>query len=111
SVDDGKDEIGALGNAMRAFKGSMVEAERLRADQKEAETRSASRRKAEMQRLADEFQAAVGNIVDAVSSSSGELEKAAGTLTKNAENTQRLSGIVASASEEASANVQSVAVA
>jgi methyl-accepting chemotaxis protein len=111
SFDDRKDEIGALGNAMRAFKGSMVEAERLRADQKEAETRSASQRKAEMQRLADEFKAAVGNIVDAVSSSSGELEKAAGTLTKNAENTQRLSSIVASASEEASANVQSVAVA
>jgi len=111
SLEGRTDEIGALGNAMRAFKGSMVEAERLRADQKEAETRSASRRKAEMRRLADEFQAAVGNIVDAVSTSSTELERAAGTLTKNAETTQRLSGVVASASEEASANVQSVAVA
>ena len=111
SFDDRKDEIGALGDAMRAFKGSMEEAERLRADQKDAEARSATRRKAEMRRLADEFQAAVGNIVEAVSSSSSELEIAAGTLTNNAETTQRLSGIVTAASEEASANVQSVAAA
>jgi methyl-accepting chemotaxis protein len=106
-----KDEIGALGSAMQAFKGSVIEADRLRAEQKETEGRAAARRKAEMQQLADEFQTAVGNIVGAVSSSSAELELAAGTLTKNAETTQRLSGVVASASEEASANVESVAAA
>ena len=106
-----RDEIGALGNAMQAFKGSMVEAERLRAEQKDSEVRAAAQRKADMQRLADDFQAAVGNIVDAVSTSSGELEKAASTLTRNAETTQKLSVAVASASEEASANVQSVASA
>ena len=69
-----RDEIGALGNAMQAFKGSVVEAERLRAEQKDTEARAAAQRKADMQRLADDFQAAVGNIVDAVSTSSGELE-------------------------------------
>ena len=106
-----KDEIGALGSAMEVFKSGMVEAERLRGEQKDTEARVAAQRKAEMQRLADDFQAALGNIVDAVSSASTELERAAGTLTKNAETTQRLSGVVASASEEASANVQSVATA
>ena len=85
-----KDEIGALGSAMQAFKGSMVEAERLRAEQKDTEARVAAQRKADMQRLADEFETAVGNIVDAVSSSSTELERAAGTLSKTAETTQRL---------------------
>jgi methyl-accepting chemotaxis protein len=106
-----EDEIGALGSAMEVFKTGMVEAERLRAKQHDTETRVAAQRKAEMQRLADEFQAALGNIVDAVSSASTELERAADTLTKNAETTQHLSGVVASASEEASANVQSVASA
>jgi methyl-accepting chemotaxis protein len=106
-----KDEIGALGSAMEVFKTGMVEAERLRGEQKDTEARVAAQRKAEMQRLADDFQSALGNIVDAVSSASTELERAAGTLTKNAETTQRLSGVVASASEEASANVQSVATA
>jgi len=98
-----KDEIGALASAMSVFKGNMVEADRLRTEQKEVETRAAALRRGEMQRLADEFQKAVGNIVAQVSTSSSELEVAAGTLTKNAETTQRLSGVVASASEEASA--------
>ena len=45
-----------------------------------------------MHQLADEFQAAVGAIVDTVSAASTELEAAAGTLTKTAEVTQELSG-------------------
>ena len=108
---DRKDEIGALGGAMQAFKASMVEADRLRGEQKENEGRSAAQRKSDMQKLANEFQAAVGNIVDTVSTASTHLEAAAGTLTKTAETTQQLSGVVASASEEASANVESVASA
>jgi methyl-accepting chemotaxis protein len=108
---DRKDEIGALGGAMQTFKASMVEADRLRTEQKDNEGRAATQRKADMQKLADEFEAAVGNIVDTVSTASTELEAAAGTLTKTAETTQQLSGVVASASEEASANVESVASA
>jgi methyl-accepting chemotaxis protein len=106
-----KDEIGALAGAMQAFKGSMAEADRLRDEQKAAEARSVAQRKDEMRKLADEFQAAVGNIVGAVSGASGELESAARTLTKTAESTQQLSGMVTASSEDASANVQSVASA
>src|SRR5262249_17033112 len=106
-----KDEIGALAGAMQVFKDSLIEAERLRGEQKEAEARAVADRKADMRRLADEFQTTVGNIVNAVSSASGELERAAGTLTRTAEHTQQLSGAVASASEEASTNVQTVASA
>jgi methyl-accepting chemotaxis protein len=106
-----KDEIGALGGAMQTFKASMLETDRLRTEQKETEARAIAQRKTDMEKLADDFQAAVGNIVDTVSSASTELEAAAGTLTKTAETTQRLSGVVASASEDASTNVQSVASA
>jgi methyl-accepting chemotaxis protein len=110
-IGDRKDEIGALASAMQTFKRSMTEAERLRAEQKEAEGRSVTQRKSEMQRIADEFQSAVGHIVDTVSTASNGLETAARTLTKTAETTQQLSGVVASASEDASSNVQSVAAA
>ena len=106
-----KDEIGALGSAMHVFKSSMSEADRLRSEQKETEARAAMQRKAEMDRLADSFEAAVGTIVGTVSSASSELEAAAGTLTRTAENTEQLAATVASASEEASTNVQSVASA
>jgi hypothetical protein len=64
-----------------------------------------------MLKLADEFQLAVGGIVETVSAASAELEISAGMLTKTAATTQQLSGTVAAASEQASSNVQSVAVA
>ena len=67
--------------------------------------------KAEMHRLAGLFENAVGNIASAVTMASSGLEAAASTLTKNAETTQRLSSMVAKASDEASVNVQSVASA
>jgi methyl-accepting chemotaxis protein len=108
---DQRDEIGAIARAVNIFKEKLIENEHLRAKQGEAEKHAASQRKAEMQRLANEFETTVGNIVNAVSTASGELERAAGTLTRTAENTQQLSGAVASASEEASSNVQTVASA
>jgi methyl-accepting chemotaxis protein len=105
------DEIGSMAKAVEVFKQNAIERIRLEAEQSETEKRSATQRKAEMMKLADTFQAAVGNIIDTVSSASTELEAAATTLTKTAETTQSLSGAVAAASEEASANVNSVASA
>jgi len=106
-----KDEVGDNARAATTFKDNLLRIEAMEAEQKAAEARAAEARKADMHRLADQFQAAVGNIVDAVSSASTELEAAAQTLTKTSENTQYLAGMVASASEQAAANVQSVASA
>jgi methyl-accepting chemotaxis protein len=106
-----RDEIGSMAATVQVFKDSMIETERMRTEQAEMEKRSADLRKLDMHKLADEFQAAVGQIVATVSSASTELEAAATTLTKTAESTQVLSGVVASASEEASSNVQAVASA
>jgi methyl-accepting chemotaxis protein len=105
------DEVGDNARAAKTFKDNLIRIEKMEAAQKEAETRTAAERKADMQKLANEFQAAVGNIINTVSTASTQLESAAGTLTRTAESTQQLSGMVASASEEASASVQSVASA
>jgi methyl-accepting chemotaxis protein len=105
------DEVGDNARAAQTFKENLLRLEKMEGEQKAVEARAAARRKADMAKLADEFQAAVGNIVDTVSTASTELEAAAGTLTTTAETTQQLSGLVASASEQASANVQSVAAA
>jgi len=105
------DEIGQMACAVQVFKDNMIEADRLRSEQAEMEKRTAEQRKADMYRLADQFENAVGEIIETVSSSSTELEAAANTLTRTAEHTQELSTVVAAASEEASANVQSVASA
>ncbi len=100
-----------MAGAVQVFKNNMIEAERLRAERTESEARAVKQRKADMYKLADGFEAAVGEIIKTVASASTELEAAADSLTKTAAITQQLSTSVASASEEASASVQSVASA
>ncbi|MFK4655073.1 methyl-accepting chemotaxis protein [Bradyrhizobium japonicum] len=106
-----KDEIGEMAGAVEVFRTNMAEAERLRAEQAEADARGRERRKADMQRLADGFEGAVGEIIDTVSSAATELEASSNTLTQAAERGNGLATAVAAASEEASANVQSVSSA
>jgi methyl-accepting chemotaxis protein len=107
-----KDELGAVAAAVERFK---VVAEQKARDEAEAKIRqdqiAAQQRKADMVKLADSFESAVGEIVETVSSASTELEASATTLTATAERSQQLTTMVAAASEEASANVQSVASA
>ncbi|WP_314952561.1 methyl-accepting chemotaxis protein [Bradyrhizobium cosmicum] len=105
------DEIGDMAKAIEVFKTNMIDTERLRNEQSEIEARQAESRKSDMVRLADQFEQAVGEIVDTVSSASNELEASAGTLTATATRAQDLSTEVASASQEATANVQAVASA
>jgi PAS domain S-box-containing protein len=82
-----------------------------REEQRDTERRTSIQRKADMHRIADEFEGAVGEIIETVSSASTELEASAGTLTSTAERSQQVTTAVAAASEEAATNVQSVASA
>jgi aerotaxis receptor len=99
------------GTALRNLQAMQAKLGYDRVEQAEMERRAISEKKAAMRALADEFQGAVGGIVNTVSSASTELEAAASTLTRTAETTQHLSTSVAAASEQASTNVQSVASA
>jgi methyl-accepting chemotaxis protein len=106
-----RDEVGEMAEAVEVFKSNAVAGQNLEAEQKEAESRAVARRKADMNKMADDFEGAVGEIIETVSSASTELEASAGTLTSTAERAQELATMVAAASEEASTNVQSVAAA
>ena len=109
---DRKDEVGEIAQAVEAFKVKAQEKARLEAEaQRQQENLAAEQRKADMIRLADSFEGAVGEIIETVSSASTELEASAGTLTSTAVRAQELTTAVAAASEEASTNVQSVASA
>ncbi|KPF92316.1 chemotaxis protein [Rhodopseudomonas sp. AAP120] len=106
------DEVGDMAQAVELFKVKAEEKARAEADAKAAEDRRlAALRKQEMIQLADQFEGAVGEIVQTVSSASTELEASATTLTATAERTQQVTTAVAAASEEASTNVSSVASA
>jgi methyl-accepting chemotaxis protein len=107
-----KDEIGDMAQAIEAFKLKAVEKAELESAAKIEQNRIASDdRKTEMRELADAFESAVGEIIDAVSTASTELEATAGTLKVTAELTADLSHGLTSASAEASAHVQSAASA
>jgi methyl-accepting chemotaxis protein len=107
-----KDESGEMARAVESFKLKAVEKAKQEAEKEEAERNAAAaRRKADMQRLATSFEAAVGGVVDTISSAATELEASAQVLTHTASGTQDLSSAVAQSSEQASANVQSVATA
>jgi methyl-accepting chemotaxis protein len=108
---DRRDEVGEMARTVEVFKKNGLEVERMRAEQQVIEKRNAEQRKADMVKMANDFEAAVGEIVETVSSASTELEASATTLTKTAEHAQQITASVASASEEASTNVQSVASA
>lgn len=108
---DRKDEVGEVAKTALAFKQNGLAKLHMEAEQKEAASRAAVQRKADMVQLTDSFEAAVGEIVETVSSASTELEASAGTLTTSAGRSQELATSVAAASEEASTNVQSVASA
>ena len=107
-----KDEVGDMAQAVETFK---VRAEQKARDEAEAKMKqdqaAALQRKQDMQKLANDFESAVGEIIETVSSASTQLEASASTLTSTAERAERVTATVASASEEASTNVQSVASA
>jgi methyl-accepting chemotaxis protein len=106
-----RDEMGEMARTVEVFKTNALEVERLKQDQEAIEKRAAEQRKADMNKLADDFEGAVGEIIETVTSASTQLEAAAGTLTSTADRAQHITTTVAAASEQASANVQSVASA
>ena len=106
------DEVGDMAQAVEIFKVKAEQKARAEAEAKmKQDEMAAQQRKADMMKLADTFESAVGEIIETVSSASTELEASASTLTATAERSQELTVMVAAASEEASTNVQSVASA
>jgi methyl-accepting chemotaxis protein len=106
------DEIGKIAQAVEAFKVNAEQKARSEAEAKIKQDQiAAQQRKADMIKLASDFEGAVGEIVETVSSASTELEASASTLTSTAERAKELTTMVAAASEQAASNVQSVASA
>ena len=66
-----------MARTVQVFKDAMIESNRLRDEQADAEQRQLQQRKTDMHRLADDFEGAVGEIIETVSSSSTELEASA----------------------------------
>jgi methyl-accepting chemotaxis protein len=108
---DRKNEIGEMAQSVEVFKNNLIETERLRQENEEAEVRASEERKRQRLELASSFERAVGAIVTTVAAASTQLGATAEELTRSAKHTSEQSSAVASASETASTNVQAVASA
>ena len=106
------DEIGEIARAVETLKANAEEKARAAAEIEVNRGREAERqRKADMIKVAEAFECAVGEFVETVSSASTELERSATALSSTAARSTELASDVAKASDEASTNVQSVASA
>ncbi len=104
------DDIGDLARALSVFQEHAVERRKL--EQAQAEQDSLRRQRAErIDRLIRDFERVTEGAIGAVSSAATELQTAAQTMSAAAEQTSQQSLAVASASGQASANVQTAASA
>ena len=102
------DEIGLMARAVEVFKQSMIEGERLRAEQEAEAARRAARHEA-LEAAIAAFEAGATEVVGALEGAARQMEEASTTLSSMADETRVQARTVADASGEASQNVQMVA--
>ena len=106
-----RDEIGAMAAAVQVFKDGLIRNRALEDESAKARVDAELQRQAAMRQLADDFEAAVGGIVEMVASAAVEMQATAQQLSATAQETSAQAISVASASEEAGTNVTAVASA
>lgn len=103
-------EIGEMARAVAVFRSNTEERARLEAERAHEAERREARQKA-LEGLIESFKADAGQTIAALSEMAENLERTAGSLQGIASGTSDKAQLVASASDEASANVGTVAAA
>ncbi|MCR4377965.1 MAG: methyl-accepting chemotaxis protein [Rhodospirillales bacterium] len=104
-------EVGQMAAAVQVFKQNAVRNKEMEAEAEENKRKAEEEKRRMMMKMADDFEASVGGVVNSVSSASTEMQSSAQSLSATAEETSKQAAAVAAASEEASTNVQTVASA
>lgn len=105
-----KDELGEMAKTVNVFKTNGVEAARLVAEQ-EVERAATEQRVLRLDALTRAFETKAGELVGQVSAAASELQATAQSMTGTAGEATQQATNVATAAEQASANVQTVAAA
>ena len=111
SHDNSQTEIGRLSRAFLQFRDRMRETEELRARQMDAEEQARIDRRNTMTRVADEFDAAVGSVVESLFVEVERTSRTVAQLSKSAEASSAGTGRVDGAAHAVSENIQTVASA
>ncbi|MFK7791592.1 MAG: methyl-accepting chemotaxis protein [Devosiaceae bacterium] len=105
---DRGDEIGSMARAVDVFKSSMMEGDRLRAEQ-EAEQAARLERAEKIETAINVFEGEAQLVLSAVLNAGEKMQASSVTLSSMADEANAQSEAVAQASEETSTNVQTVA--
>ena len=108
---DRGDEMGAMAKTLEVFKASLIEGDRLRAEQEVQKQRAEEERKLALRKMADAFEGQVGTVIQAVTAAAVQLQASSRQMASTATETSAQATTVASAAEQASGNVQTVAAA
>jgi len=107
---DRTDEVGMLAQALQVFKQNAITARRLEGEQREQQIQR-EKRQQNVEEYIAVFDGQVCEALDTLTAASTEMHATAGSMAATAKETTRQATSVATASEQASANVQTVAAA
>ena len=102
------DEIGNMAAAVQVFKDSMIRADELAADQRAAQERR-ERRSEKMEAAITSFDQSVAGLLKALADASSQLQSTAEAMSSTADTTNQRAVAAATAGNQASTNVQTVA--
>jgi len=108
---DQKSEIGDLARAMDVFRGKTIEMEQMRVQREEQERRAEEEKRQALNKMADNFEATVGQVVAQVIKASGNMQTSANAMTDTAKQVGQRSTVVSAASQQMSSNVETVSAA
>ncbi|MEQ8357352.1 MAG: methyl-accepting chemotaxis protein [Kiloniellaceae bacterium] len=108
---DRRDDIGAMARTVQTFKTNAIELERSTAAREAEKAKAEEEKHQAMQKLADDFESSVRGVVENVTSASGQVQSTAQSMSQTAEQTSQKTTVVATATEHAASNVQTVASA
>ncbi|WP_417675334.1 methyl-accepting chemotaxis protein [Roseibium sp.] len=106
---DRKDEIGTMGSALGIFRMNLIKNKDLEEDAARQRENAEVEKRAEMERVASEFESTVLSISEEMISALEGLNSRAGTLSEIANGTTEQALSVSAAAEQATSNVNTVA--
>jgi methyl-accepting chemotaxis protein len=104
------DELGGMARAVEVFRASMIENDRMAAEQQAQAAKSEAHAR-QIERLAEAYDQMATKVLDSVAAAATQLRTSASSMSDTAETTTTRSSAVAAAAEQASSNVQTVAAA
>jgi methyl-accepting chemotaxis protein len=106
-----QDEVGAMARALEVFRRNGQEIERLNKEKVESEERARLEKLRAREKMANEFEAQIGAIAEALAQSAAQVESFAQSMTQSSRSTTTETTIVAASLEEAATSVQTAASA